>query len=106
MNSKITALYSDGGCVKKNPSPYGLTWAWCAVNDSNNRVEERSGYILKAGVTNNHAEATAGILALEWAQLQGLHDITLFTDSNVTRGRLAEGWAYRHTPKNIMNRGR
>ena len=86
----VVALYSDGGTIYSNPSPHGVTWAWCGVDANGNRIIERSGFVPAAEMTtNNQSEFLAATLALEampagWAG-------TLHTDSRLTIERLFEG---------------
>ncbi len=92
----VVALYTDGGCIGPNPSPYGGTWAWTQVNQAGQRVREASGIIrpfLRGAdgqalpVTNNNSELialTRGLLSLPegWCG-------QVFSDS-----RLALGWCF------------
>ncbi len=90
MNT-IVSLFADGGCITRNPSTLGGTWAWVAVNAAGVRVAERSGSITPADigmgvVTNNVTELLAAVEALE-AREPGWSG-TLATDSGVTFKRL------------------
>lgn len=42
------SLYTDGGCVRSNPSKYAGQWAYCHVNTEGVRIKEMSGIILRA----------------------------------------------------------
>lgn len=85
------AIYADGGCVGPNPSPLGVTWAFCWVRGGR-VVFEASGVVEpadlgRAEATNNDAELLAACRALEsvgpdWAGC-------LYSDSNVTICRLS-----------------
>lgn len=58
----IVALYCDGGVIGRNPSKFGGTWAWCAVDETGARVIERSDRIDCRPfqlITNNHTEQIA-----------------------------------------------
>lgn len=86
------ALYTDGGCVRANPSKIGGTWAWCAVNAFGKRIAESSGFRPwlrgdnPVGITNNFMELMAAVLALE--AMPGGWSGTLYTDSSLTLHRL------------------
>ncbi len=41
----ITKLFADGGVIIKNPSPFGGTWAYCGVDENDERIIEASGFI-------------------------------------------------------------
>lgn len=86
------ALFTDGGCAVRNPSPYGGSWAWCLVEDG--QVEaSSSGVILSTSdelITNNLAEYTAAVHGLE--ALPAGWSGYLCADSQVTLGRLFWGW--------------
>jgi ribonuclease HI len=87
----VQHLYSDGGCINKNPSSIGGMWAWCLV-ENGRRVKHKSGLIETSPslplVTNNLTELLAAVLALEempneWAG-------TIWTDSKVTLYRISK----------------
>lgn len=102
----IIALYADGGLIGRNPSPIGGTWAWCGVTAGGVRIIERSGSIPAPGgrpITNNHTEFIAATLALE-AMPDGWSG-KLYSDSQITLGRLFWRWAIRNLPKNVYVRG-
>ena len=81
------ALYSDGGVILKNPSPYGGVWAWCLVQ--NNRIIRHDSSVLYAQyITNNHMELYAAVRALEDTRK---NPVPLWTDSLVTQLRLTGG---------------
>jgi ribonuclease HI len=103
MGSEIAAIYCDGGVIAKNPSPYGGTWAWVAVDAAGELVRQDSGTIDARGITNNVTEFVAAIYALE-AVPQGWSG-TLYSDSQVTLGRLFHGWALGGLGVRLINRG-
>jgi ribonuclease HI len=88
MTSVIVAVYADGGVIRSNPSPIGGTWAWCQVDEANQRVRCDSGVYPTNGaqVTNNQAEYIALCKAL--AALPAGWTGTVYCDSLVTIGRL------------------
>lgn len=102
MNTDIIAVYADGGVIGRNPSPYGGTWAYTHVNADGERIAEDSGTIVPewAGVdlvTNNLTELYAvvrGLLALP-AGWSGV----VYSDSQITLGRLFHGWAWNNIPE-------
>lgn len=97
LRGRVVALYCDGGVIQANPSPIGGTWAWCAVDASGERIAESSGVRPGAGTTNNLMELIAAVRGLE-AMPEGWAG-ALYTDSNITRGRLFEKWLMRGIPE-------
>jgi ribonuclease HI len=100
----ITGVFCDGGVILANPSPVGLTWAWCGVDSAGSRVIEHSGYILLPGKwsTNNQSEQIAICLALEgmkdgWAGV-------VHSDSSIALGRIFEQYKYTNIPQNVIDR--
>jgi hypothetical protein len=84
-------MFCDGGLLGYNPSRVGGTWAYCLVDDDDNRVACGSGVIVPADVrlevvTNNVSEL--------WAALEGMQALPdrwtgeILTDSRVTFWRL------------------
>lgn len=103
--SKIVAVYTDGGVIKKNPSAIGGTWAWCAVDAEGNRVAQASGVVpapLGRTVSNNHTEQIALVKAME-ALPEGWSG-RFYSDSQVALGRVFLNWATNNLPKNIIER--
>jgi ribonuclease HI len=103
---EIVALYADGGCIARNPSPLGGTWAFCQVDAAGQRLGGWGG-VLPAPpggtISNNLTEFVAAVLALESVPVGWTG--TLYTDSNVTRGRLVDGWALNGLPQEWIKRG-
>lgn len=102
----VVAIYADGGVVGANPSPVGGVWAWCAVNEHDERVVRRSGFTPRRGVrevTNNNMELVALVLAVE-ALHEGWSGI-ICSDSRLALGTLFEGFNARKQPPNIVKRG-
>lgn len=103
--SGIVALYCDGGVVGRNPSLLAGTWAWCAVNESGERIIERGGFVPSPPgrpVTNNHTEQIAIVLALE-AMPDGWSGLVC-SDSMIALGRVFMGWKTKNLPENIKQR--
>ncbi|HKQ91334.1 MAG TPA: hypothetical protein VJZ77_11645 [Blastocatellia bacterium] len=104
-SSPIVALYADGGCILKNPSTIGGTWAWCAVDEKGNRVIERGGVVPATDtreITNNHMEQIALTLALE-AMPDGWSG-KVYSDSQIALGRVFKGFRIRNLPANVARR--
>ena len=102
MNSIPTNsdLYADGGVIGHNPSEQGGTWAFCVVQGGE-RIVERAEVITPKmaqmeNITNNLTEMLAvvnGLKALpaDWAG-------TVYSDSQITLGRVAWGWKWKNIP--------
>jgi ribonuclease HI len=106
-NFEIAAIYADGGVIKKNPSPIGGTWAWCAVNSAGERIIEKSGVVPASAtrtVSNNHTEQIAITLALE-AMPEGWSGV-VYSDSMIALGRVFKGWRENNLPANISARSK
>lgn len=97
MSETITHLFADGGCLNRNPSPQGGTWAWChtwAFQRDYSRIIGDWGYFTPelfgtATVSNNISEMYALLLGLE-ALPQGWAG-TVCSDSWVALSRL-QSW--------------
>lgn len=104
---QIIALYADGGVIGRNPSSVGGTWAWRHVNANGEPVAEESGVITvaeaKVGfVTNNLTELLALVNGIE-ALPAGWRG-TVYSDSNISLGRLFRGWALNEVPQWLIER--
>lgn len=104
-------LYTDGGCIQKNPSPYGGTWAWCLVeeNHSGGRlITHQSGTVLPGWygcpvLTNNQTELLAAVMGLEAVK----DSVILCTDSLITKCRIKHGNpSWKGVPKELVERAR
>lgn len=91
----VIKIYSDGGCILKNPSVYGGTWACLAVKDEK-IIWMKSGFITPAdiflpAVTNNYVELLAAVIGLLYVEDKA----DWYTDSQVTLRRLtnSKSWA-------------
>lgn len=96
-NGEWESLFTDGGTVGKNPSPYGATWAFVTVDAGKDvRVHDDCGVITPGQFNWTHVSNN---LAELYALVMGLNHVppgwsgTLYTDSNVTiqRVRMARG---------------
>lgn len=100
-------LYTDGGCIKTNPSALGGTWAWTLVDRRGNRVECDSGVIVPqdfdvAKITNNQMELYAAVMGLE-AMRAGWCGM-LYTDSQVTLYRLTVSYKFNGISSDLKQR--
>src|SRR5688500_18958595 len=99
MQMTIVALYVDGGVIVTNPSIIGGTYAW--------RVVYYEGAPLGRGavvttsqmgglVTNNQTEMLALLEGLK--RLPDHFNGTIYSDSQVTLGRIFMGWKWKNIP--------
>jgi ribonuclease HI len=94
MSNRAIDIYTDGGCILRNPSPHGITWAWQFVSDGEVLRSASGVYtVADAGLPfqvlgNNTGELIAAVRALESApdDWRGL----LHTDSQNTLRRLTQ----------------
>lgn len=95
-------LYADGGVIKKNPSEIGGTWAF-VVTIEDDLLYRRSGVYTPEKlhvhkVTNNHMELIALLKGLDFCIEKGLEIERVYSDSNVSLGRLFRGWGMKNIP--------
>lgn len=69
-SADVTTVYADGGCVGKNPSAAGGTWAFALAGSDDEHVIRVSGSFTTeevgfATVDNNLSETVALLIALE-----------------------------------------
>ncbi len=101
-------LYGDGGVIGVNPSKLGGTWAWCQVDAAGERIRCASGIVRPGasgnpdGVTNNLTEMLALIYGLESVP-HGWRG-TVYSDSQVSLGRLFLGWKLNGLPGWVLGR--
>jgi ribonuclease HI len=93
-------LYVDGGVIARNPSPIGGTWAVRLI-ENGQVCQERSGIIIPqdAGlpeITNNLTEMLALLRGLECLPDSWIG--VIFSDSQVTLGRVFDGWKWQNIP--------
>lgn len=96
----MNELYADGGVISRNPSKIGGTWA-CRLLSNGQVVHEGSGVITPAeagtpAITNNLTEMLALLEGLK--QLPADWTGTIYSDSQVTLGRVFEGWKWSNIP--------
>ena len=99
---KIVDLYADGGVIKKNPSTIGGTYAFVLVWKGQ-ELESESGVLTpkamgKPAVTNNQMELYAVMCGVAWARDEGLKIEHIYSDSQVTLGRLYKNWKLNGIP--------
>lgn len=109
QQSVITAVYADGGVIGRNPSPMGGTWAWCHVNAAGERITQGSGIVEPAGaglpaITNNYTEMVALLNGLSAVPF-GWHGV-VYSDSQITLGRLFWGWKWTNIPADVVHHAR
>jgi len=100
-------VFTDGGCLGRNPSPHGGTWAFCAVRDDRQVLAERSGLVQPlrqpsgdpTPVSNNVAELYAAWQALCW--LGPEVPCVLWTDSRLTQLRLTRSHRFAGVPPSL-----
>lgn len=107
VDTQAIAVYADGGVIGVNPSPIGGTWAWCHVNAAGERMATGSGIVAPRSscplITNNLTEMIAlvrGLAALPdgWAG-------AVYSDSQITLGRLFAGWKMAGIPPVLVRQG-
>lgn len=94
------ALFADGGVIGANPSAIGGTWAWRWVCETR-VLHQHSGVITPQNadlpaITNNLTEMLALVRGL-----QALPDVwvgTVYSDSQITLGRVFQGWKWKNIP--------
>jgi ribonuclease HI len=102
---RIVAIYADGGVILKNPSAIGGTWAYCLVDEHDERFIRAGGVVPATPsrmITNNHMEQIAIIRALE--EMPAGWSGMVCSDSKIALGRVIEGWAGRNLPNNVAKR--
>ena len=110
MTDPTYNLYADGGCILKNPSPYGGTYGWTLVDPKGKRIECGSGIVLpsKVGlevITNNFTELHATLSALDYILTNyPAYKGFIWTDSRVTFYRLTRSYAFEGIPKDMKDK--
>jgi ribonuclease HI len=109
MTEPYIRLYSDGGCITKNPSSVGGTWAYLQVDCAGPTILKEESGLLLAGylglpkITNNLTELEAAVRALE--SVPDGWDGTLFTDSFITLCRISrDKTKFNGIPYPLVNR--
>lgn len=105
----LKSLYADGGLLDRNPSKIGGTWAWCGVDENDNRIYERSGYRFPTDIctqiTNNQTELEAILQALEFLFREyPSWTGTFYSDSLISLGRVFWRTTLNNLPQDLLNR--
>lgn len=114
----IKNLYCDGSTAFKNPSPYGIAWAFIVTDENDEKIYEEAGVVTAQNckgfkASNNLAEMLAAVKALEYASNNldyiirvsvGPAELTLYSDSELTLNRLFRGYSMKLLPKNVQDR--
>lgn len=100
------ALFADGGVIGANPSGIGGTWAWRWVRESlvvcdGLLVTQDSGVITPRqadlpSITNNLTEMLALVRGLQALSISWTG--TVYSDSQITLGRVFQGWKWKNIP--------
>lgn len=98
---EVKAVYTDGGCVGRNPSPVGGTFAWCHVDRHDLRLHTDAGTLTpdKAfvhAVSSNLMELYALVNCL-LALPNGWYGV-VGVDSMITIGRVFDSWQLNQIP--------
>jgi ribonuclease HI len=109
MENQMLKLFTDGGCSRKNPSPYGISWAYVAVDENDTIIKQESGAITtescgKYKASNNLAEMIAAVKALEYAAQNNGDSVILYSDSELTLNRIFKDYSKDGLPNNVVSR--
>lgn len=103
----ITAVYADGGVIGVNPSPIGGTWAYVHVDENGVVLARDSAVVTPRSsvplITNNLTEMIALVRAL--AALPAGWSGHVYSDSQITLGRLFLGWKMNGIPPVLVKQG-
>lgn len=95
------SLYTDGGCVKSNPSKIGGTIAFTFVKNNQRTFSYARVWTPKQlkvdRVTNNQTELWALIVGLQYTAFDDV--LHIYSDSEITLGRVFMGYAMRNIPE-------
>ena len=84
-------MFCDGLCEPVNPGGFAC-WGWVAFDETGHQLAQEYGCLGHGpGMTNNRAEYTALLQALDWATAAGHQGVHISTDSKLvveqTNGR-------------------
>jgi ribonuclease HI len=102
-------IYCDGGVFRPRRCEVG-SWAWVATDQDDDEVACQYGWMERGsstpdGVTNNLTELTAAMAALVWmCKATPRWSGRLFSDSQITLGRLSQGWRMKGVPDRWVER--
>lgn len=98
-------LYTDGGVIFKNPSPYGVTCAWALVDDEHLIRHESYISVLNGLTTNNQSELLAIVFGLESLHFMDRRSVVeVCSDSEISLMRVFMGSSMANVPQWIQNR--
>jgi len=101
---KARNVYADGGVLRPRYCEVG-SWAWVATDQDDNEVASQYGWIERGpstpnGISNNISELIAACRALLWmAKATPGWSGRLCSDSQITLGRLSQGWRMKGIPE-------
>jgi len=98
-------LYTDGGVIFKNPSPYGVTCAFALVKDDH--LIHKESYLIVGNDlnTNNQSELLAIVFGLEFLHFISENSIAeICSDSEASIRRTFLGGSMNNVPQWIQNR--
>lgn len=88
----MVTIYIDGACEPKNPGGFAC-WAYAAYDDTGRCIGQNYGCVGSGpGMTNNIAEHTACLKALQRAQAEGWHGCQLKSDSQLVVNQVNGEW--------------
>lgn len=90
--SNSITMYTDGSCEPFNPGGYAC-WGWVAYLGQEEISFEHGCLGYGKGMTNNLAEYTAMVRALEWAKERGEVGVTIYTDSQLVVKQVNKEWS-------------
>jgi ribonuclease HI len=97
--STLVALYADGGVIGSNPSTIGGTYAYRLLFEDGQAIGKGSVIApqeVGGPVTNNQTEMLAMLEGLK--RLPDHFAGCIFSDSQVTLGRVFMGWKWKNIP--------
>lgn len=110
----IVELYTDGGVAIKNPSPFGLSWAFCVVHGGTDTlIHHDAGRVHlsqleklgKYRATNNLAEMIAAVKGFEYVKEHYPENLCRwFPDSQFTYNRVFNSYSTALLPKILVDR--
>lgn len=98
--SQELEVFADGGVIKKNPSPYGGTWAFRFVQGGSVLLEDWGAFRAEnefSKVTNNVTELVAIVKALGSIPSE-VRFAKVFSDSANALGRVFQNWSKKNVP--------
>lgn len=106
MTMRITRLFTDGGVIGSNPSAIGGTVAFCMQFSGAGQLKYARAFSAKQlkvdEVTNNQTELYAVILGLGYLFEEEI--ACIYSDSEITLGRLFKGYAMKNIPEFMVNK--